>query len=819
MVPNNNSDQPPFNNGHGNSNGYNGYSGNGSGHGRGNTSPSGNNFNKNNVQPDDDEIDLGHLFHILWQNKWKIIGITSVFTILAAIVAIMSTPIYESNATLMIKQSQNSYSQTGSDLSGLLSSTYGLGVGSTVANEVEIIKSRSLSREVAQELKNEPFTPNGRIYPILWRAYPEDSTLVGTDTVANRIRQKLEVEHASRETDIVDLRFQSPLPNEAMRVINIALNTYSELSTRQNRKSASNAVDFLNKERKELRKRLSLAEDSLRAFMNENHFMQVDAQTKELIQNLADLESKKQEIVTKLVAANSGLEKYRNQLDEIEPGLAEQFSDAVGPKLQRYQFKLAELETEKLLLISENPNIRKQQPENPELKRINEKISVVRDEIKRVSENVLAKSDQYAAFLSDGENGITQQLSSINQRLLELQIEQNQFEAQKKVINERLDELNRQFDNLPDNIMDLAKLQRNVTITEDLFLTISKQTAETALWEQTQFGLGRTIDDAFYPEKPVAPQKKLYVVIGFLLGGIISVGYIFIEKMMNNKIDGVEKLKQRDLSILSVIPDFEKFSSSHKTNEQMVEISDIGDVVSHDLVSLLDAISPSAEAFRRLHNNIVHSTPDKHYKTLMITSPSKGDGKTTVFSNLAVVMAEAGSRVLVLDLDLRRPNVHKTFGLNRSNGISELLFDQIDFDQAVKTTAIENIDIITCGQKVPNPAALLKSNELQKLIKKLSASSNYDHILIDSPPYGIISDTAPIIHLADGLVLVSRFGKTEEVALDQTIEHLNHINANILGTVLTAFNQKESSDYYYSSNYNNYDYLYSEYKDYLHEES
>src|SRR5699024_2344531 len=143
---------------------------------------------------------------------------------------------------------------------------------------------------------------------------------------------------------------------------------------------------------------------------------------------------------------------------------------------------------------------------------------------------------------------------AMNQKLIELQVEEKQYQAQVDVLTAQLAEQERFFENLPDNMIGLARLQRDVTISEELYLTVSQQYAEMALWEQTQFGLGRTVDTGYVPEEPVAPNKVLFVLVGFILGGIAGVGYVLVRTGFNTTIDGVDKLKRLHHPLLAVIP-------------------------------------------------------------------------------------------------------------------------------------------------------------------------------------------------------------------------------------------------------------------------
>src|SRR5699024_5585386 len=240
------------------------------------------------------------------------------------------------------------------------------------------------------------------------------------------------------------------------------------------------------------------------------------------------------------------------------------------------------------------------------------------------------------------------------------------------------------FDSLPDNMIGLARRKRDVKINEELYLTVSKQYAEMSLWKQTQFGLGRQVDSGYIPQKPVEPNKKLYLLVGFVLGTIRSVGYVFTREAINTIIDGVEKVKKHDLPLLTVIPDNDKFIKEKQGGREKVRIGSTE--VSTGMTTLLDAVSPISEAYRRLQTNIIYSNPDNPLKTLMVTSATKGEGNTTTVGNLGVTLAETGKEVIFVDTDLRRPQMHNKLGTKRAPGITEILFEDRDWQDTIQQT-------------------------------------------------------------------------------------------------------------------------------------
>tara|TARA_R110002096_G_scaffold432801_1_gene650235 strand:+ start:10053 stop:12395 length:2343 start_codon:yes stop_codon:yes gene_type:complete len=770
-----------------------------------------NSYNTNGYSPiapndsnDDQEFDLIKLLNLLFLNKWILIAFVLVFTTISIVYALLQTPIYESSGTIMISESKNRYSYAGSDLENLLTTTYGIGVGSTISNELQIFKSRKLSLELAQRLSKVEFDENGNKFPILWRSYLTDSTSTSLDTVAMRYRGVIQFNKPDPAADIISITYESPLPTEASTIINLTMNTYSDLSTEQNRTMAISALNFLQEEKNRIELKLQSTEDSLQKFMNATQLVAVSPQAQELIKTISDISSEGQRIEVNLVAVNAGITQYESQLNEIKPGLANQYSEALSSVIEYYQHALAELETRRLLYFTKNQNISES---NPEITQLDKEINFIKQQIKeRSTELVTSNSDLYLSFMGSKDGGITQRISEISQKLIDLKVEQAQYLTQKEVLEKRSLQIDQRFKELPNEIIELSRLNRNVRVNEEMYLQVTGQLAEMSLWEKTQFGLGRPLDYAVPASKPIRPKKRIIAMIGFLLGGIIGVTVIFLKEMLNDRITSTDILKDYHAPILGSIPDFNMIGELNPDDRQYV-----GDKsVSNQLITFFDHISPISESYRRLRINVVYANPDKNYKVLMITSATKGEGKSTVAANLAITFTGSDKKVLIIDLDLRRPTQHKIFGENREPGLTDILFGTSSKEQVVRSTVAPNVDLITVGRKTPEPASVLDSRRLKQLIDELSA--DYDHIILDTAPYGIISDSASLLRLVDGLVVVSRFNVTTKRELTFTLDGLKHLNADVVGIVLNAFNPKKSTDYY--TNYNYYQRTYSEYYKY-----
>lgn len=766
---------------------------------------------------DPDEIALKNLLAMIWRRKWTVAGFTLLFLSLAAYYAFSQIPVYQSQGTLLITETQQRVSGS-SDLQNLLATSYGFGAGNRIVNELYVLHSQQLSLNLADRLLEVQTMEDGNLFPLLYTDYPEDSTVAPRGSIASKIRSNLKAEREEHDSNLIFITFRSYSPYEAKWVVDQVIDGYRELSTEQNRMAANAALDFLNEERNRIEAKLTETENNLQNFMQYTGLVQIDSQTGRVIDRISELESRRQEIQTRLVAVESALVAYERQLDQIRPGLADRYAESVAPTLERYQFRLAELETERLLYITRNPSLR-QNPENePDLVNINDQISLLKQEINQLASQMMGEEgqDEYFSFLTSSDGNIASRITELLNRQIELQVEQTQFLAQLQAVDERLEIEESFFDGLPENMVELARHRRDFQINESLYETISRQYAETTLWVQTQFELGRPMDYGNLPGIPVEPKIPVLLLMGLSLGGVIGAGIAIALETQSWKLDGVHKLREVGVPVLSVIPDFSKYIKKLHKRAETVSLN--GRDISTSWITMLNALSPDAEAYRRLRNNIIYSNPDKKLHTILITSSSQGEGKTTVAVNLATILAESGNSVLLLDMDLRRPRMHKMAGLNRSPGLVEVLFDELPLTVAIRKSGSKGVDLLTTGKKALNPSAISQSNKLTETIYELRRLYNY--IIIDTVPYGLITDSAPLIRLADGVIVVARFNKTDTRELVQTIESLDTIHANIVGTVMTAYKHKTSTDSYNSGNYR-YPYYYNldAYEKYNDEES
>ncbi|GAB1793256.1 CpsD/CapB family tyrosine-protein kinase [Priestia megaterium] len=213
------------------------------------------------------------------------------------------------------------------------------------------------------------------------------------------------------------------------------------------------------------------------------------------------------------------------------------------------------------------------------------------------------------------------------------------------------------------------------------------------------------------------------------------------------------------------------------------------------LISLTNPQSPITEQFRVVRTSIQFSSVDTDIRSVVITSPNPGEGKSTVAANLAIVFAQQGKRILLIDSDLRKPTVHYTFRIENLIGLSNILTRQSSLEKAVKTTRQENLWVLTSGPIPPNPAELLSSSNMSALLEQVK--NEYDFVIFDSPPVLNVTDAQILSNSTDGVILVISSGKTQKDSGKKAKELLENAKAKILGVVLNNKEVQDNQYYYY----------------------
>ena len=228
-----------------------------------------------------------------------------------------------------------------------------------------------------------------------------------------------------------------------------------------------------------------------------------------------------------------------------------------------------------------------------------------------------------------------------------------------------------------------------------------------------------------------------------------------------------------------------------------VDVSRIDNLIINE-----DVKTPIGEAYRTIRTNIQFSMPKGQLRTMLITSTGPEEGKSTTTANVAITMAESGNRVLLIDADLRKSVVHKMFQLPNLKGLTNVLAEDLDYREVLRTTKVQGLDILTGGPKPPNPSELLGSEKMRTFLESLK--KDYDIIILDTPPVLPVTDAAILASQVDGVVIVSSYGHTTFDGLDRTKVQLENVGAKILGVILNKVPTSKRGGHYYYYYYDGY---------------
>lgn len=760
------------------------------------------NYSFNAENPAKESLDPKKIISVLLRFKWLVLLFLVAGAAGAWFYADNITPTYESKGILLITTS-GAYSDN--ELSRIISQTTGFGTSSTLENELQVLSSREFSRSLARTvIEND--SGDFKVFPILWEKEENGEVYrAGEETVAARIRSNLSFRLPEKESDVVEISFRSPSSLEAAIIVNEAMEKYVENSTHQNRQAAQSTAEFLEKEKEDIKQKLEISEERLRNFMDNSGIVRVDEQATGVITQRTNAEVELQRINLELETIEQAIANHEKQLERTKPGLLEQFAEAIGPRIRNSQEDLARFESERTLIITKNPGVLKREPIPPRLKFVDEQIERLKKEIKLLSDQLFTEDDEYMGM--DNEDR-AEMVTGIQRRLVELRIEQNLYRSRRDALVQHKKEMDASFNSLPEGMIELAKLQRDVTINEELYLNVSKQYADMSVWKQSQFGFGRIIDTADIANVPVSPNKKMFILLGVMLGGLFAAGLIAFYDFKDNSVKSVDQLRTIYLPALtlSVIPAFDKVP---KKNRKFFATGN--GRIPDELVLLQDRASLPSESIRRLKNHLIYHHGDKPPKTIAVTSPEKGDGKSTIVANLGIAFAEEGYRTLVIGADFRRPQLGKYFGLSGKNGLTSYLAGHITIQQLLQSTDLNNLKVVAAGEVPLNPETIVSSRPFKEFLN--SMKEIFDVIILDTPPFGIISDSAALMKESEAVLVVVGYKKTNQGMLLRTIEELEKIHANVTGIVLNNFDHRKETGNYYGAGY--YQSLYSNYDAYV----
>jgi non-specific protein-tyrosine kinase len=372
-------------------------------------------------------------------------------------------------------------------------------------------------------------------------------------------------------------------------------------------------------------------------------------------------------------------------------------------------------------------------------------------------------------------------ITNYDEQLAELQIELNNVERDIAALGEP---------SSPEEVANLSQLETTRREAQLRYTEAFNNREALRIEEARSSNNLIDVESARPPRNPIAPKVETNTILGALVGAMLAAGVVLLIEFLDDTIKTPDEV--REVTDISTVGAVAQIKGSNDPNQR--------------LVAMHVPRSPISEAFRVIRTNLSFAAIDEGLQTLVVTSSSPGEGKSTISSNLAIVMAQTGLKIIIVDSDLRRPTQHKIFKLPNNQGLTTALLDvNTPLEEQIQNTPVPGLRILTSGPIPPNPAELLNSQRMGTIRESLSELA--DVVIFDTPPALTVADSIILAPRVSGCLIVVDAGQTRQQALKQTLERLQNSNAHVLGIIINQLKVSRSGYYYYDySRYYNYEY-------------
>ncbi|HBZ8223407.1 TPA: polysaccharide biosynthesis tyrosine autokinase [Escherichia coli] len=394
-------------------------------------------------------------------------------------------------------------------------------------------------------------------------------------------------------------------------------------------------------------------------------------------------------------------------------------------------------------------------------------------------------------------NELTFKESEISQRFTKDHPAYRSLLDKRATLLKEKERLNQQIQKMPKTQREVLRMTRDVEVNQQIYVQLLNKVQELSIVKAGTVGNVRILDRAEAYAAPVKPKKALIVVLATLLGGMLSVAFVLVKAALHRGVENPDDIEQIGLSVYASVPksnlQLELSNKLKRHRKQNQELTLLAESNPADL---------SVEALRGLRTSLHFAMMEAKNNVLMISGPAPGIGKSFVSTNFSAVAAKTGQKVLLIDADMRKGNLHQPFGLAWENGLSDFLCGKIGLNEAIKTTQVDNLDIMTRGQVPPNPSELLMHPRFKELMEW--ASELYDLVIVDTPPVLAVTDPSIVGALAGTTLMVARFGMNTVKEIDVARNRFEQSGIEVKGVILNATEKKALS--YYGYGYYNYSY-------------
>ncbi|WP_374748734.1 polysaccharide biosynthesis tyrosine autokinase [Klebsiella variicola] len=706
-----------------------------------------------------DEIDLARLLGELIDHRKLIISITALFTLFALLYALFSTPVYQADALLQVEQKQGNAILNG--LSQMLPDSQ-----PQSAPEIALLQSRMILGKTVDDLGLQARVEQD-YFPLFGKGWARlTGKQIGNVTVSRLyLPSDSELDIPKLELTVKDKMHYSVTFNDKKMSgeVGVLLNTHGISLKVDNIEADSGSVFTITYVSK------------LKAITDLQEVFSVTDQGKDTgMLNLS--------------------------LTGPDPRLLEKILTSISNNyLAQNVDRQAAQDAKSLEFLSEQlPKVRN------DLDIAEDKLNQYRQQKDSVDLSLEAKSVLEQIVNVDNQlNGLTFREAEISQLYTKEHPTYKALLEKRKTLQDEKEKLNQRVSAMPKTQQEILQLSRDVDSGQAVYMQLLNRQQELNIAKSSAIGNVRIIDNAVSQPKPIKPKKIIILLGGILLGGVISVGMVLLRIFLRQGIESPEQLEEVGINVYASVPISEAIAKRNVQSFRRKKKMENGN--GHFLIAENPA-DLAIEAIRGLRTSLHFAMMEARNNVLMISGASPNAGKTFISSNLAAIIAQAGQKVLLIDMDMRKGYTHKLFNLNNDNGLSDILSGRTEIQNAIKNVSVAGIDYISRGISPPNPAELLMHHRLGGLIDW--ASQNYDIVILDTPPILAVTDAAIIGHYAGTTLLIARFEENTVKEIEVSFKRFEQSGVIVKGCILNGVVRKASS--YYGYGYNHYGYSYTD---------
>ncbi len=559
-------------------------------------------------------------------------------------------------------------------------------------------------------------------------------------------------------TNLIDVNYITNDPVMAPLILIHAAEALREYGEIKISTAAKNEVNFIEQELGRAREQLQTSLEAIQRFKESQAFTSLSIQEQALVNEAQSITQDEESLETqRSVLSGMAREMARvgvSQMDLVE--MEASLPDRVNPQIAEIIEGIQEDQNELQALLRE----RRLTADHPSAQAIRSRV-------------LERESDLLEALQAS--------LRVVETRLLGLRTQQDE-----------LRERQRAFPQLENQLQTLELDQETDQVTYEYLLS---QLYQARIMEAAAEPYVDILDPPV-GAREIDPRGRMNIILGALLGLILGTGAAFFLEYLDRTVRTTADVESfLGIPVLGIIPRLRRVAETQEAG---------GDGSGGaPLVVALDPLDPAAEAYRNLRMNLMFmSTEDEPIRTVLFTSPGPNEGKSTTALNFAVMLAQQGQRVLLLDADLRRPSVHKALDVLREPGLTNLLVGDAEPREAVRPSVLPNLDFLPSGPFPPNPSELLNSKAMERLLEALEGK--YSHVILDSPPVLAVTDSSVLGAHSDGVVVVLRSGETEQKAAERAVDQLRRIGVRVFGAVLNEVATSTPEESYYLQYYYSY---------------